>query len=168
LNLCYTQIIILSIKEGVLNMTDQGIILIAILVALLIIYPFLMSFRNKREQQKQITMANSLKKGDFIITYSGVYGKITEISEKEMGKFITIETGESHKNYVTVSANAVYMVTSNKPATVDEKGSIVDEKVEAEKSAVKVEENKTTSKVGTKNVSSKPKTNTTKNKTSKK
>jgi len=148
-------------------MTDQGIILIAILVALLVIYPFLMSFRNKREQQKQMSMANSLKKGDFIITYSGVYGKITEISEKEMGKFITIETGESHKNYVTVSANAVYMVTSNK-IMVDEKGAVVEDG-KAEKSAVKVEEGKTADKnVGTKSTSSTPKTRTTKSKTSKK
>lgn len=102
-------------------MDGQGLILIIVLIALLVIYPFLMSFRNKKEQQKQTAMANSLKKGDYIITYSGVYGKITEISEKEIGKFITIETGETHKNYVTISANAVYMVTNNKPIVASEK-----------------------------------------------
>jgi len=102
-----------------------NIVLIVVLGLLLIMYPVLMFRRNKREQEKQKALVDSLKVGEYVITYSGVFGKIVEIVDKEIGKFVTIETGESHKNYVTISVNAIYMQANNNPKVYDAEGNEV-------------------------------------------
>ncbi|MDD3397396.1 MAG: preprotein translocase subunit YajC [Clostridia bacterium] len=99
-----------------------NIILIVALLGLLVMYPIMMFRKNKKEQERQNTLIDSLKVGQYVITYSGVFGKIVEIKEKEFGKFVTIETGEAHKNYVTISINAVYMLTNNNPKVYDASG----------------------------------------------
>lgn len=116
---------------------DVGnIILIVALLALLVMYPIMMFRKNKKEQERQNTLIDSLAVGQFIITYSGVFGKIVEIKEKEFGKFVTLETGESHKNYVTISVNAVYMITNNNPKIYDKD----DKEVLIEKPQIKKKE----------------------------
>lgn len=92
-----------------------NIVLLVVLALLLILYPVLMVRRNKREQEKQKQLTDSLKTGEYVLTYSGIFGKITEIIEKEVGKFLVIETGEKNKTYVTVSENAIYTVVNNNP-----------------------------------------------------
>ena len=114
-------------------------------------YPVMMFKKNKREQDKQNALVDSLTIGQYVITYSGVFGKIVEIKEKEFGKFITLETGEAHKNYVTVSVNAVYTITNNNPKVYDNDGKeIKDEKPEEKKvsttKTTKKETNKENSK----------------------
>lgn len=106
-----------------------NIILIVVLGLLLVMYPVLMFRRNKREQEKQKVLVESLKVGEYVITYSGVFGKIVEIVDKEMGKFVTIETGEAHKNYVTISVNAIYMQANNNPKVYDTEGNEIKEEV---------------------------------------
>lgn len=127
---------------------DVGnIILIVALLGLLILYPVMMFRKNKKEQERQNSLIDSLQIGQYVITYSGVFGKIVEIKEKEFGKFITIETGEAHKNYVTISVNAVYMVTNNNPKVYDNEGEPVKiESKQKQTSEPKVKENKTTKK----------------------
>ena len=106
-------------------MTTGNIVLLVVLVLLLILYPVMMMRRNKKEQEKQKMLIESLKVGEYVLTYSGVFGKITEVVEKEIGKFIVIETGEKKKNYVTVSENAIYSVVNNNPKLYDENGEVV-------------------------------------------
>lgn len=102
--------------------TTASIILLVVLGLFVVMYPLLIARRNKREQEKQANLINSLKKGEYVLTYSGIFGKIVDIFEKEIGKFIVIETGEKNKNYITVSENAIYSVVSNNPKvyTLDE------------------------------------------------
>ena len=68
------------------------------------------------------------------MTYSGIFGKITEVLEKEIGKFIVIETGESKKTFITVSENAIYSVVNNNPKLYDVNGEEIkpEEKPEVE------------------------------------
>ena len=94
--------------------------------------------RNKREQEKQKELINSLKPGEFVLTYSGIFGKITEVLEKEVGKFVVIETGEKKKSYITVSENAVYSVVNNNPKVYDENGDV--KPAQAEEVVVEPEE----------------------------
>ena len=103
-------------------MSSGNIILLVVLVALLVLYPVLMMRRNKREQEKQRQLIESLKPGEYVLTYSGIFGKITEVLEKEIGKFIVIETGESKKTFITVSENAIYSVVNNNPKLYDVNG----------------------------------------------
>lgn len=114
-------------------MNPASIVLMVVVLLLLVLYPILMMRRNKREQEKQKQMVESLRVGEYVLTYSGVFGKITEIIEKEVGKFLVIETGESNKNYVTVSENAIYSIVNNNPKVYDEHGEV--KKVEEEKVA---------------------------------
>lgn len=103
-------------------MSSGNIILLVVLVALLVLYPVLMMRRNKREQEKQRQLIESLKPGEYVLTYSGIFGKITEVLEKEVGKFLVIETGENKKNHITVSENAIYTVVNNNPKLYDVNG----------------------------------------------
>ena len=105
-------------------MSIGNIILFAVLIGLLILWPILTFNRNKKEQEKQRQLITSLKKGEYVLTYSGIFGKILEILEKEVGKFIVIETGEKNKNCVTVSENAIYMIVNNNPKIYDMEGNV--------------------------------------------
>ena len=113
---------------------------IIMLVLMFIAYPILISKKNKREQERQQQLINSLKKGEYILTYSGVFGKITEILEKEFGKFFVIETGEKHKSYMTVSENAVYMLTNNNPKSYNKDGEVIPTESKQENEEIKSEE----------------------------
>ena len=105
-------------------------ILIGVVVLLIIAYPILMSRKNKRENEKLIEQTNSLKRGDKILTTSGVYGTILEVREEDGAKKVVIETGnDKYKSYMTVDAYAIYTV-------------IKDEKEVEKKENVKVEEKK--------------------------
>lgn len=125
-------------------MGTGNIILIVVLVLLLVLYPVLMMRKNKREQEKQQQLVNSLKAGEYVLTYSGIFGKITEVIEKEVGKFVVIETGEKKKNYITVSENAIYSVVNNNPKVYDENGEVKVEEPKPEKEEIASEEVKTT------------------------
>lgn len=105
-------------------MQTGNIILLVVLVLLLVLYPVLMMRKNKREQEKQKELVDSLRPGEYVLTYSGIHGKITEVVEKEIGKFVVIETGEKKKSYITVSENAVYSVVNNNPKVYDENGDV--------------------------------------------
>lgn len=106
-------------------MATENIVLLVVLALLLILYPVMMMRRNKKEQEKQKMLIESLKVGEYVLTYSGIFGKITEIVEKEIGKFVVIETGEKKKSFVTVSENAIYSVVNNNPKVYDENGEVV-------------------------------------------
>lgn len=54
------------------------------------IFYFMLYKPQKKEQQRRQALLNGLKKGDKIITIGGVYGTITDISEKK----VTVEVAE--------------------------------------------------------------------------
>lgn len=110
-----------------LSLDTTQIILICLIAVLLIAYPIIMFAKNKKENQKITERTNSLKKGDKVLTTSGVYGKIIDIRLEGNSKQITIETGSgNYKSYMTVDAYAIYSVISDqlpvaKDVTVPEK-----------------------------------------------
>mgnify|MGYP000486021653 FL=1 len=55
------------------------------------IFYFMLWRPQKKEQQKRQSMLESLKKGEKIITIGGMYGTITNISEKK----VTVEVAEN-------------------------------------------------------------------------
>lgn len=110
-----------------LSLDTTQIVLICLIAVLLIAYPIIMFTKNKKENQKITERTNSLKKGDKVLTTSGVYGKIIDIRLEGNSKQITIETGSgNYKSYMTVDAYAIYSVISDqlpvaKDVTVPEK-----------------------------------------------
>ena len=89
-------------------------ILLGILVLFLIGAPFVMRARNKREMANAQKMIDSIKKGDNVLTASGVIGKVISLDNKQGYKTVTIETGdEKHKGYITLDVAAIYANLSN-------------------------------------------------------
>lgn len=95
----------------ILALDATQIVLIVLIALLVIAYPLLMIRRNKKENQRMTEQTNSLKRGDKILTTSGVYGKIVDIKLDGTAKQVTIETGtDKYKSYMTVDAYAIYQV----------------------------------------------------------
>ena len=151
-------------------MTWSQWVLIGVLVLLIFAYPFIARARNKRENEKLIERTNSLKRGDKILTTSGVYGKILEVREEDGAKKVVIETGnDKYKSYMTIDAYAIYTVL-NDEVKPQEKIEIKEEKkeepkveekaieVKTEEKKEEVEKPKGTKKVSTKKSSTKSKT----------
>ncbi len=92
-------------------MDATQIILIVFIVLLIIIYPIMISARNKKENQRMQEQTNSLKRGDKVLTTSGVYGTIVDLQLDGDKKIVTIETGtDSKKGYISVDAYAIYTI----------------------------------------------------------
>lgn len=98
-----------STTNGAQNTGIMSWILLGVLALFLIISPFMMKAKNKKEMDKAQKMIDSIKKGDKVMTASGVIGKAIAFEEKDGFKTITIETGdEKHKSYMTLDINAIY------------------------------------------------------------
>lgn len=126
-------------------MTTEQWVLIGLVLILIIAYPILMTRRNKKENQRLVEQTNSLKRGDKILTTSGVYGTILEVREEDGAKKVVIETGNAqYKSYMTVDAYAIYTVFKDEKEVAKEKA--VEEKKEEPVNEVKAEEEKATEK----------------------
>lgn len=133
-------------------MTVAQWILIGVVVLLIVAYPILMGSRRKKEEEKLVEQTNSLKRGDKILTTSGVYGKILEVREEDGAKKVVIETGnDKYKSYMTIDAYAIYTIIKDdpKPAEKVEIKEEPKEKVEEPKES-KPAANKTSTKKSTK------------------
>lgn len=103
-------------------MDATQIILIVFIALLIIIYPILISTRNKKENQRMQEQTNSLKRGDKVLTTSGVYGTIVDLQLDDDKKIVTIETGtEKNKGYISVDAYAIYTIFKEDTANEAEK-----------------------------------------------
>ncbi len=96
----------------VLAKLDVAQIVLIVFIALLVIaYPILITRRNKKENTKLTEQTNSLKRGDKVLTTSGVYGTIVDLQLENDKKIVTIETGtEKKRGYISVDAYAIYTV----------------------------------------------------------
>lgn len=120
------------------------IVLICLIAVLVIAYPILITRKNKKETQRMTEQTNSLKRGDKVLTTSGVYGTILEVRQDGTSKQVTIETGSGkYKSYMTIDAYAIYQVIKDQPIETakdvtksDEKK---DDKKEDKKDKVKAE-----------------------------
>lgn len=92
------------------------IVLICLIAVLVIAYPILITRKNKKETQRMTEQTNSLKRGDKVLTTSGVYGTILEVRQDGTSKQVTIETGSGkYKSYMTIDAYAIYQVIKDQP-----------------------------------------------------
>ncbi len=92
-------------------MDATQIILIVLIVALIVIYPIMMYSRNKKPRQQMQEQTNSLKRGDRVLTASGVYGTIVDLHLDGDKTIVTIETGtEKNRGYISVDAYAIYSI----------------------------------------------------------
>lgn len=118
---------------------DTAQIILIVFIALLVIaYPILISSRNKKENKKLQEQTNSLKRGDKVLTTSGVYGTIVDLHLEGDKKVVTIETGTgNHKSFMAVDAYAIYTVLRDEEKKSEE---VKKEDVKVEQNNVKPED----------------------------
>ena len=125
-------------------MDATQIILIVFIVLLIIIYPIIIATRSKKENQRMQEQTNSLKRGDKVLTTSGVYGTIVDLHLEGDKKIVTIETGTDKKlGYISVDAYAIYTIFKDEPEENNKTNSgekEEDKKVEDKKENVAVNE----------------------------
>ena len=97
-------------------MDATQIILIVFIVLLIVIYPIMMYSKNKKENQRMQEQTNSLKRGDKILTTSGIYGTIVDLHLQDDKKVVTIETGtDKYKGYLSIDAYAIFQIFRDEP-----------------------------------------------------
>ena len=139
-----------------------SIVMLVVLVVLLVVY-FVFGMRNRKKAQEQaMEMLNKLKIGDKVVTNAGIYGTIVSIKETNMGKVVTLATGEEKKeSYVTLNASVILGIDEKQDLVLDADGNPIDTEADAEKlkeEVLKTESTDSAKKVATKKSSAKKKT----------
>lgn len=148
-------------------MDISQIILIVVILLLIVAYPILVSSRNKKERQKLDEQTNSLKRGDKVMTTSGIFGTVVDLHQEGERKIVTIETGYGKtKGYMAIDAYAIYTVI-NEQSVVPEDVKVVEKDNKVEETKTAQTENKEESKEE-KAVEKKNATKTKKNKSTEK
>lgn len=115
-------------------MDATQIVLIVFIAVLVIVYPIMMFTRNKKENQRMQEQTNSLKRGDKILTTSGIYGTVVDLHLEEDRKVVTIVTGtDKEKGYLSIDAYAIYKIFKEEKQDTDIKQVEVDEPKEIKK-----------------------------------
>lgn len=129
------------------------IILLVILIALLV----LSYFRKKKYNDQVQTMQESLKKGDKVVTYSGVFGTIVDIFTEDDVKQVILKTGRKDTvGYMQVDIKALYS------AVAPEQKLTAGEKVKETKNEPQVKETEIKNIADNENKPAKTKTTKTK------
>ena len=115
------------------------IILVAVLLVLLVAL-FVMSYMKKKKFNTEMgQMREELKKGDKVMTDSGIVGEVVDSYTEEEYKYFVLKSGKGENSgFFTVHANAIYYVFGKEDAKKEEKKVVV----VAPKKEAKTEETK--------------------------
>ena len=92
---------------------QMGIIVIYI-VALVLMFYFLAIKPQKKQQQEKQRIMDSIEKGDFVLTTSGFYGVIIDITDED----VIVEIGNNKNCRISMQKSAIAQV--EKPAASQE------------------------------------------------
>ncbi|MDD6845265.1 MAG: preprotein translocase subunit YajC [Lachnospira sp.] len=88
----------------------QGIIMIVYVVIICVLMYFIAIKPQKKEQKKKQELMDSIEKGDFVLTTSGFYGVIIDITEDD----VIVEFGNNKNCRISMRKSAIEQV--EKPA----------------------------------------------------
>lgn len=120
---------------GAEEINPTSIILMVVLVVLLVAYIFFGMRSRKKNQEKAMQMLNELKTGDKIVTNAGIYGEVVSIRETNMGKVVTIKTGDDETkkiSYMTINASVILGIDEKKDLILDKDGNVIDDEEKTE------------------------------------
>ena len=89
----------------------QGIIMIVYVFVICVLMYFIAIKPQKKEQKKKKELMNSIEKGDFVLTTSGFYGVIIDITEDD----VIVEFGNNKNCRISMRKSAIEQV--EKPAS---------------------------------------------------
>lgn len=107
----------------------MGEIILLVVLVVLLVAMFAMSYvRKKKYNEGLSSMREELKKGDKVMTDSGIVGEVVDSYAEEEYKYFVLKSGKGNNvGYFSVHANAIYYVfnkddanKSNQPKVVVE------------------------------------------------
>ena len=105
------------------------IIGLVVLLVLLVLYVVFGVVNRKKSQEQTMKMLNELKAGDKIVTYSGIYGEIVSMRETNMGRVLTIVTGDKASgkvSYMEINSSVIMGVDTKEDLILDEEGNVIE------------------------------------------
>ena len=84
------------------------------LLLMLVIFVFFIILPQQRRQKKEKTFMNNLKKGDRVITKSGIHGKIAELNDKDASCVIETLAGKIKFERSAISMELSQKLNSSK------------------------------------------------------
>ena len=90
----------------------MGEIILLVVLIVLLVAMFVMSYiKRKKYNQGLSSMREELKKGDKVMTDSGIVGEVVDSYTEEEYKYFVLKSGKGDKvGYFSVHANAIYYV----------------------------------------------------------
>ena len=90
----------------------MGEIILLVVLVVLLVAMFVMSYiRRKKYNQGLSSMREELKKGDKVMTDSGIVGEVVDSYTEEEYKYFVLKSGKGNNvGYFSVHANAIYYV----------------------------------------------------------
>ena len=88
----------------------QGLVLIVYIVVIIALMYFLAVRPQKKQQQKQKQLMDSIEKGDYVLTTSGFYGVVIDITDDD----VIVEFGNNKNCRISMRKSAIEQV--EKPA----------------------------------------------------
>lgn len=92
----------------------QGLVLIVYIVVIIALMYFLAVRPQKKQQQKQKQLMDSIEKGDYVLTTSGFYGVVIDITDDD----VIVEFGNNKNCRISMRKSAIEQV--EKPAASSE------------------------------------------------
>ena len=128
---------------NLLGATENGIgsyIALGLMLAVFIVYIVFAIRSRKKNQEKAIQMLNELKVGDKVVTNAGIYGEIVAIRETNMGKVVTLKTGDEESkrtSFVSVNASVILGIDEKQDVVLDEQGNPIEDKAKLKEEVLK-------------------------------
>lgn len=102
------------------------IVLIVVLLVLLVALFVISSMKKKKFNQEMNQLREDLKKGDKVMTDSGIVGEVVESYIEEDYKYFVLKSGKGdNTGYFTVHANAIYYVFGKEAKNAEKKVVVV-------------------------------------------
>ncbi len=107
------------------------IILVVVLLVLLVALFVISSMKRKKFNAEVGQMREDLKKGDKVMTDSGIVGEVVDSYVEEEYKYFVLKSGKGENTgYFTVHANAIYYAFGKEQKTETKKVVVAPKKVE--------------------------------------
>jgi len=94
------------------KINNMGEIILLVVLCVLLVAMFVMSYvKRKKYNEGLSSMREELKKGDKVMTDSGIVGEVVDSYTEEDYKYFVLKSGKGDKvGYFSVHANAIYYV----------------------------------------------------------
>jgi len=111
-------LLVMFFLQGAQGGIGSTLVLLMPMVFIIILYQFMIAKPQREQRRIHEEMLKNLKTGDKVITNSGIYGTVTELSEKEP-EIVQLRIAEAVK--INIARNAISALQEAKTTKESEK-----------------------------------------------